>query len=156
MMTTPTLDRRVVGILLVDAAGSILLQHRDAHAPVAPNQWSMPGGGIEPGETPEEAAHRELLEETGLRVEWPLTRFWQGTRPSSVRPDMLTEWHVYCAPTTARQEDIIVGEGQAMAFVPPDRALALDLGSSAAYFVSRFLASPDYRRLLGALDRAES
>jgi 8-oxo-dGTP pyrophosphatase MutT (NUDIX family) len=27
-----------------------------------------PGGGVEPGETPEETARRETLEETGLRV----------------------------------------------------------------------------------------
>jgi len=31
-----------------------------------PGQWQLPQGGMEPGETPEEAAWRELSEETGL------------------------------------------------------------------------------------------
>ncbi len=30
--------------------------------------WEMPGGGIEPGETPEAAAVREFLEETGMSL----------------------------------------------------------------------------------------
>jgi 8-oxo-dGTP diphosphatase len=35
----------------------------------ARRSWEMPGGRIEPGETPEEAVVREFLEETGRRVE---------------------------------------------------------------------------------------
>jgi len=31
--------------------------------------WCTPGGGLDPGESYEQAAHRELWEETGLRVE---------------------------------------------------------------------------------------
>lgn len=50
-------------ILLVDGDGSLLMQHRDAHAMLGPNQWGLPGGQVEPGETPIAAAHRELLEE---------------------------------------------------------------------------------------------
>lgn len=34
-----------------------------------PGQWALPGGRIEPGESPEQAALREIDEEIGLRVD---------------------------------------------------------------------------------------
>jgi 8-oxo-dGTP diphosphatase len=141
------IDRRVVGVLLVDARGWLLMNLRDQDAPVEPGKWSFPGGGVELGEPPERAAHRELLEETGLRIAGPLTLFWEGLRPSARRPDRLTEWHIYCARTTARQEDVILGEGEAMVFTDPARIPALNLGVNAAFFLPLFLTSAEYRRL---------
>jgi NDP-sugar pyrophosphorylase family protein len=44
----------------------VLLEYRPAHARAYPDQWDTPGGRIEPGETPFEAARRELDEELGV------------------------------------------------------------------------------------------
>lgn len=49
------------GVIVVDGAAEILLQ-RNAET----GQWGIPGGALELGETLEDAARRELSEETGL------------------------------------------------------------------------------------------
>jgi ADP-ribose pyrophosphatase YjhB (NUDIX family) len=52
---------------VVDDEGRILLARR-AREPRAA-LWDVPGGFLEPAESPEEGVRRELLEETGLRIE---------------------------------------------------------------------------------------
>ena len=47
--------------------GEIVLVRR--RYPPDAGQWTLPGGGIEAGESVAEAARREVLEETGLTVE---------------------------------------------------------------------------------------
>lgn len=45
--------------------GKVLIARRVA----PPALWSLPGGRLERGETPEQAAERELFEETGVKAE---------------------------------------------------------------------------------------
>ena len=59
--------RPLVGIgIIVLKPDAVLLVRRGR--PPALGQWSLPGGAQDLGETAEQAARRELLEETGLEV----------------------------------------------------------------------------------------
>ena len=57
--------RGVSGLIVRD--GRVLLVRRGKEP--FKGYWSLPGGGIEPGETLAEAVRREVLEETALEVE---------------------------------------------------------------------------------------
>jgi mutator protein MutT len=48
--------------------GRYLITQRKMDKPWAPGHWEIPGGGVNAGETSEEAIVRELKEETGLDV----------------------------------------------------------------------------------------
>ncbi len=92
-MTGAPILRPAARVLLLDPDGRTLLFNWCSDDGFT--WWSTPGGGIDEGETPEEAARRELFEETGLRdVElgpciWLReTRFTFGGR-SYVQPERI-------------------------------------------------------------------
>lgn len=55
----------LAGCVISNEDGKILLVHRNTKDW---RHWEVPGGKIEPGETPEQAAKRELQEELGVEV----------------------------------------------------------------------------------------
>ncbi|MET9608583.1 NUDIX hydrolase [Streptomyces sp. NPDC006512] len=61
---------RVAAVIVRD--GCVLMVRERGKGPSGlhdgPEYWTLPGGGMEPGEDPEEAVRREVAEETGLRA----------------------------------------------------------------------------------------
>ena len=70
---------RATGILIED--GCILLVEQ-AVTPSLSRRWSLPGGGVEAGETLAKCLVREVREETGLEVETGHAISRQIPRPS--------------------------------------------------------------------------
>lgn len=66
-MAEPSGRHRVAGVLLCDR-GRVLLGKRSVSKRWYPSCWDVPGGHVEAGELPAEAAVREVQEELGVAV----------------------------------------------------------------------------------------
>lgn len=101
-----------VGAILVNPAGQILLQLREDRPGLAyPGHWTTLGGAMEPGEAPDAALRRELLEEIEMSPPIKLWRYFQR-----VRVDMVIDQYIYVGPVSRRVQDITLNEGQALGF----------------------------------------
>jgi 8-oxo-dGTP pyrophosphatase MutT (NUDIX family) len=135
-------SRRLVGVVLVDQRGWVLLQERDENAPVNPDQWSLVGGGVEEGESDDEAALRELAEETEV-TGVGLTH----VESYSYFCDDCDESHdtaLYLALTDLTDADVVCHEGRQIVFVDPRTIDALPWARNLVHGLPRVFAHPAY------------
>lgn len=109
-------------VLLIGGQVATLLRDDIADIP-HPDMWDFPGGGNDPGETPEECVLRETYEELGLK----LTKgdlIWRRTFDSPTIPGTKTWWFAASLPK-ARAQDVVFGnEGQRWALMDPSTWLS--------------------------------
>ena len=138
-------SRTFANVLLVDPEGRILLQERDEHPSIDPEKWGLSGGHVEPGEDFETAAHRELEEETGVRLpRGSLVLFGEFVVDHRDAHGTWDVNQVFVAATDLTDDDIECREGRRIVFVAPEVARGLELTSAAADIVPAFLASDTY------------
>ena len=134
-------------VVLVDRRGWLLLQERDEHAPIDPETWGLCGGHVEDGEDVEDAAYRQLVDETELDLP-------RGTLRHNTTLDVFHEVygttdpvHVYVAGVDLTDDDVECHEGRQMVFVDPAVALRRPLARPTALVLPDLLDSDLYRRL---------
>jgi 8-oxo-dGTP pyrophosphatase MutT (NUDIX family) len=138
-------SRRAVAIAILHQGDQFLLQLRDDIPGILyPGYWAFFGGHLEPGEAPEEAMQRELLEEIGYQPP-VLEKFGIYVDDKIVR-------HVFHGPLTVGIEALVLGEGWDFGFFTVEDIQRGDRYSEVAQQV-RPLGPPHQKILLDFLSR---
>jgi nucleoside triphosphatase len=124
--------QRVVVVALVrNAAGDYLLCKMPETRGVFPGQWGLPGGGVEPGETLEEALRREVREEVGLEIAGIRPLFFKERRSEKLFPGgerRLLHMIFLVHECLAADEDVKLNEEfETYAWAPPAGLRGYDL-----------------------------
>jgi mutator protein MutT len=109
-----------VGILIAD--GRVLLGLRSRDRANYPGQWDLPGGHVEPGESPRDAVRRELREEIG--VEADIAEPWHRIVDDTIGIEM-SLWIV--RSWRGEPVNLVPHEHERIAWWAPDELPALDL-----------------------------
>ena len=141
---------RFASVILVDRAGRLLLQERDEHPRIDPECWGLPGGHVEAGESNEQAAYRELAEETGVELAPGTLQRYDEFRVWHEAYGSHDPIHVYVAGCDLTDADIDCREGRQIVFVAPHELEGRPLAAGLAAIAPSFLSSALYRKLATA------
>ena len=135
----PPGNAEAASVIFVNRDGELLLRLRDDRQDIPfPARWDLIGGAMEAGESPEDAAVRETLEELGLVLEEFL--YWGDIRG-------IVLLHVFMAPLDVAAASLNLTEGERVEWFDPESALALPLVPYMECLIPQFISTPPYRDL---------
>ena len=135
-----------VALAILYYQGQFLLQLRDNISSIRyPAHWGLFGGHVEPGETPDDAIQRELMEEI-CYVPPLLSEFRRYSDSGRVR-------HVYHAPLAVDINQLVLQEGWDLGLLSPEQ---IRQGSAYSMQAARScpLAPPPQQILLDFLEQS--
>ena len=128
------MKNQIISKAIVVHKKKILLLLRDNIPTIyAPNKWSLPGGGGEDGESPEQVLFRELEEEIGIV---PKNFFPLGELQDTTRGE--TDFLYFVKLTDKEAGKLRLGdEGQKMEFFNFGQLKDLDLAPKSAWYLKK-------------------
>lgn len=129
--------QRLAAYAVVTSERGVLLS-RFSTSTNSPGTWGLCGGGVDPGELPEETVHREVWEESGQRIEITglatiTSSHWVGRAPSGRLEDfhaVRLGYDATCQEPTDPVVHDVGGTTEHSEWVPLDRVASLPLVSS--------------------------
>jgi len=125
-----------VGVLVVGPSGRVLLIRTHKWG----DRWGIPGGKVDYGETLLGAAHREILEETGLQLS---ELVWAPIQEAVEHPEFHRPAHFVLLNFVGRasgEEVVLNDEAQAFSWLSPEDGLKLDLNTPTRALLEHYLA----------------
>jgi 8-oxo-dGTP pyrophosphatase MutT (NUDIX family) len=145
-------DAVAAGVLIKAPDGDILFVRRSASSD-HPGEWAFPGGHLEAGETPQQAAARELQEETGQLVDPDTLGELLGVHGGfntyhlpvreKITPTLNAEHTEYCwAKGTSAPQPLHPGVAETLALALPDSAGLIEYEVGDAITIDRGYFAP--------------
>jgi 8-oxo-dGTP diphosphatase len=97
------LKKNAVAVIVNEDNKILLLKRADIKDIWMPNKWALVGGGIEKGETPQQAIKREIQEEIGIEVK-------KFTKSFSIQRNSDSVEHVFACRYDGDPTDIKLNE----------------------------------------------